>query len=47
MLVGEELAWPTRAPTLGQHTDEVLKTRLGYDDARIAALRDAGALGKD
>lgn len=47
LLVGEELAWPTRAPTLGQHTDEVLKTRLGYDDARIAALRDAGALGKE
>jgi formyl-CoA transferase len=33
------------SPTLGQHTDDVLR-ELGYDDARIAALRDAGVLGK-
>ena len=26
-------------PTLGQHTDEILRSELGYDDARIAALR--------
>lgn len=26
-------------PTLGQHTDDVLKTVLGYDDAKIAQLR--------
>ncbi|MBI4191385.1 MAG: CoA transferase [Betaproteobacteria bacterium] len=26
-------------PTLGQHTDEILRRELGYDDARIAALR--------
>ncbi|HEV2007341.1 MAG TPA: CoA transferase, partial [Burkholderiales bacterium] len=26
-------------PTLGQHTDEILQRELGYDDARIAALR--------
>jgi crotonobetainyl-CoA:carnitine CoA-transferase CaiB-like acyl-CoA transferase len=45
MLVGDELAQPEKAPTLGQHTDEVLRTGLGYDDARIAALREAGALG--
>ena len=36
---------PTKAPTLGQHTDEVLTKVLGYDGARITALRDAGALG--
>ena len=30
-------------PTLGQHTDEVLR-ELGYDDASIAALREAGAI---
>jgi crotonobetainyl-CoA:carnitine CoA-transferase CaiB-like acyl-CoA transferase len=33
------------SPTLGEHTDEVLRS-LGYDDARIAALREAGALGR-
>ena len=32
------------APLVGQDTDRVLREFLGYDDARIAALRDAGAL---
>jgi formyl-CoA transferase len=32
-----------RSPTLGEHTDEVLKEVLGYDNTRIAALRQAGA----
>ena len=32
-------------PLLGQHTDEVLREVLGYDDNRIAELRDAGAIG--
>jgi crotonobetainyl-CoA:carnitine CoA-transferase CaiB-like acyl-CoA transferase len=36
---------PTKAPTVGQHTGEVLADVLGYDDARIAALRESGALG--
>jgi len=36
---------PTRAPTVGQHTDEVLTDVLGYDDERMAALREAKALG--
>jgi crotonobetainyl-CoA:carnitine CoA-transferase CaiB-like acyl-CoA transferase len=36
---------PTKAPTVGQHTDEVLREVLGYDDAKIAELRAAGALG--
>jgi crotonobetainyl-CoA:carnitine CoA-transferase CaiB-like acyl-CoA transferase len=29
----------TRAPLLGEHTDEVL-TEIGYDSIRIADLRD-------
>ena len=33
------------APTLGEHTDEVLSEVLGYDDATLAAKRDAGAFG--
>jgi crotonobetainyl-CoA:carnitine CoA-transferase CaiB-like acyl-CoA transferase len=31
-------------PTLGQHTDEVLKGLLGRSDAEIAALRAEGVL---
>jgi crotonobetainyl-CoA:carnitine CoA-transferase CaiB-like acyl-CoA transferase len=42
---GEELPRPARAPSVGQHTDEVLARVLGYDEARIARLREAGALG--
>ncbi len=34
----------TTSPLLGQHTDDVLKG-LGYDDAKIAALREAGTVG--
>jgi crotonobetainyl-CoA:carnitine CoA-transferase CaiB-like acyl-CoA transferase len=44
-LIDEELPVPTKAPTVGQHTDEVLTGLLGYDEARVAALREAGALG--
>jgi len=43
---GEELPEPTRAPTVGQHTDEVLADVLGYDAAKIEELREAGAFGK-
>ncbi len=32
------------APTLGQHTDEVLREIAGYSDAEIAAMRAADAL---
>jgi crotonobetainyl-CoA:carnitine CoA-transferase CaiB-like acyl-CoA transferase len=38
-----EVPVPTKAPTVGQHTDEVLRDLLGYDDAKIAALKAAGA----
>ncbi len=44
-LIGEELPEPTMAPTVGEHTDEVLRDVLGYDAEQIAALREAGALG--
>ena len=42
---GEQLPVPTPAPSVGQHTDEVLREVLGYDEARIRALREKGALG--
>jgi formyl-CoA transferase len=32
-----------RSPTLGEHTDEVLKSVLGYDDAKINGMKQAGA----
>ena len=44
-LMGEELPLPTKAPTAGQHTDEILRQVLGFDEERIDALRSAGALG--
>ena len=44
-VLGEELPVPTKAPTVGQHTDEVLRAVLGYDASRVEALRAAGALG--
>jgi crotonobetainyl-CoA:carnitine CoA-transferase CaiB-like acyl-CoA transferase len=40
-----EVPVPTKAPTVGQHTDEVLRDVLGYDDTQIADLRGTGALG--
>ncbi|MDQ1432767.1 MAG: hypothetical protein QOF40_3369 [Actinomycetota bacterium] len=42
---GEELPVPAKAPEVGEHTESVLRDVLGYDDAKIAQLREAGALG--
>lgn len=36
----------TRAPAVGEHSEEILAGVLGYDAERIAALRAAGALGR-
>jgi crotonobetainyl-CoA:carnitine CoA-transferase CaiB-like acyl-CoA transferase len=36
---------PVAAPLLGEHTREVLRKTLGYDDSRIAALAAAGVFG--
>jgi crotonobetainyl-CoA:carnitine CoA-transferase CaiB-like acyl-CoA transferase len=41
---GENLPAPTRAPSVGQHTDEVFAEVDGYDDKRIASLRESGVL---
>ena len=35
----------TRSPLLGEHTDEILRDVLGFDERRIAIARDGGALG--
>jgi crotonobetainyl-CoA:carnitine CoA-transferase CaiB-like acyl-CoA transferase len=44
--VDEALPMPTKAPTVGQHTEQVLRDVLGWDEGQIAAARDAGAFGK-
>ena len=41
----EELPVPTKAPTVGEHNEQVLSEVLGYDADRIAKLKGAGALG--
>ena len=43
--IGEELPPPSKAPTVGEHTDQTLARVLGYDEAKLSELRDAGALG--
>jgi crotonobetainyl-CoA:carnitine CoA-transferase CaiB-like acyl-CoA transferase len=37
---------PVAAPLLGQHTHDILRGTLGYDEGRIAALSRAGTFGK-
>ena len=44
--VGETLPDPTMAPTVGEHTESVLREVLGWDEGQIAAARAAGAFGK-
>jgi len=41
---GQSKVPPRRAPELGEHTREVLRS-VGYDDAALRRLRAAGALG--
>jgi crotonobetainyl-CoA:carnitine CoA-transferase CaiB-like acyl-CoA transferase len=43
--VGEALPVPARAPTVGEHTEQVLRTVLGWTDDQIVKARDAGAFG--
>ena len=43
--IDEELPVPSKAPTPGQHRDEILKRCLNYDDAKIAELEKKGAFG--
>jgi crotonobetainyl-CoA:carnitine CoA-transferase CaiB-like acyl-CoA transferase len=39
------IADPVAAPAVGEHTNEVLRDLLGYDEDRMAQLAEAGALG--
>jgi crotonobetainyl-CoA:carnitine CoA-transferase CaiB-like acyl-CoA transferase len=36
---------PVAAPEVGQHTEEVIREILGYDEGRLAQLAEAGAFG--
>ena len=35
----------TRSPLLGEHTDEILRDVLHFDEARMRAVKASGALG--
>ena len=41
---GTPLEHKAPPPTLGQHTDQVLRGLLGFDDAEIARLRANGVI---
>jgi crotonobetainyl-CoA:carnitine CoA-transferase CaiB-like acyl-CoA transferase len=43
--VDEDLPAPTKAPTVGQHSEAVLRSVLGYSDEQIAEARSLGAFG--
>jgi crotonobetainyl-CoA:carnitine CoA-transferase CaiB-like acyl-CoA transferase len=36
---------PTRAPTVGEHTDDLLRDVLGFDEIQLSTLRSTGAVG--
>jgi formyl-CoA transferase len=44
-MTGTPLVDPVAAPTLGQHSREILRDVLGYDPARIETLIAAGTVG--
>ncbi len=44
-LEGDPLPEPRRAPTAGEHSEEVLGEVAGYSEERLARLRQAGVLG--
>ena len=41
-LDGKGITIERAAPELGQHTEEVLRELLGYDDSELAKLKEAG-----
>jgi crotonobetainyl-CoA:carnitine CoA-transferase CaiB-like acyl-CoA transferase len=45
--VGEPAPAPTRAPSRGEHTEEVLRALCRYSKQQIQALADAGVFGQD
>jgi crotonobetainyl-CoA:carnitine CoA-transferase CaiB-like acyl-CoA transferase len=45
MSAGPASYWTGPAPTLGQHTDAVLRAELGITDGELARLRDERVIG--
>jgi crotonobetainyl-CoA:carnitine CoA-transferase CaiB-like acyl-CoA transferase len=43
--IDEDMPVPTKAPTVGEHTEKVLRETLGWSDDQIARARAAGAFG--
>ncbi len=43
--IGEDLPMPDHAPSVGEHTEVVLRDVLGWDDARITESRGRGGVG--
>ena len=44
--LSESKAEVRRSPLLGEHTDEILRQVLGFDDTRVDEIRASGALGR-
>ena len=44
-VIGEKQNVPSMAPTVGEHTDQILSEVLGYEDRKIQELREGGAFG--
>ncbi len=44
-VIGEESVHPTKAPKVGEQTDQILLEVLGYEKNQIRMLRESGAFG--
>ncbi len=44
-VIGEEQSIPSMAPTVGEHTEQILSEILGYEHNEIQTLREGGAFG--
>ena len=44
-IIGEDPVTPSKAPTVGENTEDVLISLLGYEKTRVDKLRDDGVFG--
>jgi formyl-CoA transferase len=45
--MSDSISEVTRSPLLGEHTEEILRDVLRWDDAKIAETRASGAIGEE